>query len=57
MRGFDECAYIQSGRSYDEAYYPKRGLNFLLWDQRKTVGDKTCSGGIYVEDHNACYKY
>jgi len=29
----------------------------LLWDQHKTVGDKTCSGGIFVQDHNACYKY
>ena len=29
----------------------------MLWDQHKTVGDKTCSGGIFVQEHNACYKY
>jgi len=57
VRGFDECNGLSSGRVSWESYYPSRGLNFLLWDQHKTVGDKTCSGGIFVADHNACYKY
>jgi hypothetical protein len=57
VRGFDECAAHASGRAQWEKEYPVRGLNFLIWDQRTTKKDTTCSGGIYVAEHGNCYKY
>ena len=57
VRGFDECSGLSHGKAHWEKNYPTRGLNFLLWDQHATKGDTTCSGGIYVKDHNKCYKY
>ena len=57
VRGFDECAGHASGRVAWEQDYPIRGLNFLIWDQRTTKKDTTCSGGIYVAEHGNCYKY
>jgi len=56
VRGFDECSEAVSGRSRWEPDYPKRGLNFLIWDQIESK-DKTCSGGIYSEMSKTCYKY
>lgn len=34
VRGFEMCSEAESGRSRWEADYPKRGLNFLIWDQK-----------------------
>jgi hypothetical protein len=57
VRGFDECASLASGRVAWEEDYPERGLNFKIWEQYTTKNDKACSGGIYVAEHENCYKY
>ena len=51
------CSEAESGRSRWEADYPKRGLNFLIWDQKQVKGDTTCTNGIYVEATKMCYTY
>jgi hypothetical protein len=40
-----------------EPDYPQTGLNFHLWDQHKTRGDSACTGGIYNEDMDICFRY
>lgn len=57
VRGFDQCSGLTSGRAAWDTDYPTRGLNFKIWEQFSTKNDKTCSGGIYVAEHENCYKY
>ena len=57
IRNLPECEETKSGRSEMEPDYPTHGINFNIWKQIQTKGDKDCAGGIYLESNNLCYRY
>lgn len=52
-----ECDEAMSGRAQWEEDYPTRGIDFNIWKQEQTRGDKECTNGIYVSMSNMCFKY
>lgn len=57
IRNMPECDEAMSGRSQWEEDYPKRGIDFNIWKQSQTKGDKSCSNGIYSEMSDLCFRY
>lgn len=57
VRNLPECDEGKSGRSQIEQEQPTHGINFYIWKQEQNKGDTTCSGGIFLQSNNLCYKY
>lgn len=57
IRNMPECDEAMSGRSQWEEDYPTHGIDFNIWKQEQTKGDKVCYEGIYVESSDLCFRY
>ena len=57
IRGFSYCQSYLSGHVFWEKSFPKKGLTFKLWEQDKAQGDSYCTGGIYQQSIDMCFRY
>lgn len=57
IRNMPECEESKNGRSQWEPDYPTHGIDFNIWKQETKKGDSSCSGGIYVQHSDTCYRY
>lgn len=57
IRNLPECEESKNGRSQWEPDYPTHGVDFNIWKQDTKKGDSSCSGGIYMQASDTCYRY
>lgn len=57
VRGQETCSGYVNKRSQWEDDYPQHGLNFKIWKQQVTKDDTSCSGGIFDDASQNCYRY
>lgn len=57
FRNLPECDISKHGRAQWEDNYPNHGLDFYIWKQENKKGDSACSGGIYQQASDTCYRY
>lgn len=57
LRNLPECEESKHGRSQWEPNYPSHGLDFNIWKQETKKGDSSCSGGIYMQNMDTCFRY
>lgn len=57
IRNLPECEEAKAGRSQWEPGYPTHGIDFNIWKQESKKGDSSCSGGLYLQAADTCYRY
>lgn len=57
IRNLPECEEAKHGRAQWEDDYPTHGVDFNIWKQDAKKGDSSCSGGIFVQSSDTCYRY